>query len=60
MRRQALAEFPAGGRQQHAKALALDVARQQLANFRIVIDDENLRYCRGHGSIELGTVLGRY
>jgi len=34
-------ELAAVGRQQHAEALALDIAGEQLADFRVVVDDEN-------------------
>jgi hypothetical protein len=34
-------ELAAVRREQHAEALAFDIAGEQLANFRIVVDDEN-------------------
>jgi len=34
-------ELAAVRRQQHAEALALDIAGEQLADFRVVVDDEN-------------------
>lgn len=37
-------------RQRHAKALALDIAGQELANFRVVVGDENARGCLRHRS----------
>ena len=40
MRRELFAELTAVGRKQHAETLALDIAGEQLANFRIVVDDE--------------------
>jgi hypothetical protein len=36
-----VAQLPAVCREQHAEALALDIAGEQLADLRVVIDDEN-------------------
>ena len=41
-------QFAAICRQQHAEALALDIAGQKLTNFRIVVDDENALRGGGH------------
>ena len=46
VRRQAIAQLAAARRKQHAKSLPLDIAGQEFANFRIVIDDE---YALGGG-----------
>jgi hypothetical protein len=41
-------ELAAVRREQHAEALAFDIAGEQLANFRIVVDDENALRGGGH------------
>ncbi len=48
MGRELIAQLPAVRGKQHAEALALDVAGQELANFRIVVDDENAWRGRVH------------
>ena len=44
-----LAQLAAVCREQHAETLALDIAGEQLADFRIVVDDENALGDCGHG-----------
>jgi hypothetical protein len=43
-------QFAAAGGQKHPKPLALHIAREELPNLRVVVDDE-YAWRRSHGSV---------
>ena len=53
MRGELFAQLAAVCREQHAEALALDIAGEQLADFRIVVDDEDALGGCGHRSLQM-------